>query len=245
MRSPRVSVDYSRTADRVTCLFYFCNVDILSCCCYPYWLHCIGVVGRMSGKPLLLLEVFSGESKNWGEWIEHFESVATMNKWATDNEKLKWLNVRLTGTAWMAFRKLPANVQEKYGECLKVLKQRFDPNSKKDLCVAEVHTHARRIDEDWASYGDALSVLADKAYSDLEEKARERLALTQFLVHIENRQVAFGVRQKRPETVEATVVATIKLESYLNIASSAQRVISCGIVISQCGALFGVFKAAE
>lgn len=39
------------------------------------------------------------------------------------------------------------------------------------------------------------------------------LALTQFLAHIENPQVAFGVRQKRPETVEATVVATIELES--------------------------------
>ena len=75
-------------------------------------------------------------------------------------------------------------------------------------------------DEDWASYGDALRVLADKAYSDLEEKAHERLALTQFLAHIGNPQVAFGVRQKRPETVEAAVVATIDLESYLNSCSS-------------------------
>ena len=63
-------------------------------------------------------------------------------------------------------------------------------------------------------------MLADKAYSDLEEKARERLALTQFLAHIGNPQVAFGVRQKRPETVEAAVVATIELESYLNSCSS-------------------------
>ena len=67
---------------------------------------------------------------------------------------------------------------------------------------------------------DALRVLADKTYSDLEEKAHERLALTQFLAHIGNPQVAFGVRQKRPETVEAAVVATIELESYLNSCSS-------------------------
>ena len=40
-------------------------------------------------------------------------------------------------------------------------------------------------------------MLADKAYSDLEEKAHERLALTQFLAHIGNPQVAFG--EKRPE----------------------------------------------
>ena len=63
-------------------------------------------------------------------------------------------------------------------------------------------------------------VLANKAYSDLEEKACERLVLTQFLMHIENPQVAFGVRQKHPKMVEAAVVATIELESYLNSCSS-------------------------
>ena len=92
------------------------------------------------------------------------------------------------------------------------LKQRFEPDSKKQLYMAELHTQERHRDEDWASYGDALRVLADKAYSDLEEKARERLALTQFLAYIGNPQVAFGVRQKRPKTMEAAVVATIELE---------------------------------
>ena len=174
----------------------------------------------MSGKPLLLLEVFSGESQSWTEWAEHFESVATVNKWDSDDDKLKWLKVRLTGKARTAFQKLPADVRNKYGECVKALKQRFEPDSKKQLYVAELHTRERHRDEDWASYGDALRVLADKAYSDLEEKARERLALTQFLAHIGNPQVAFGVRQKRPETVEAAVVATIELESYLNSCSS-------------------------
>lgn len=102
---------------------------------------------------------------------------------------------------------------------MKALKQRFDPESKKQLYVAELHTRSRRSDEDWASYGDALRVLADKAYGDLEEKARERLALTQFLSRIENPQVAFGVRQRRPETLEAAVVSTIELESYLGNCS--------------------------
>ena len=114
-------------------------------------------------------------------------------------------------------------MREKYSECLKALKQRFDPDSKKELYVTELHTRARRRDEDCASYGDALRVLADKAYCDLEEKACERLSITQFLAHIENPQVAFGVRQKRPETVEAAVIVTIELESYLNTASRAQR----------------------
>lgn len=177
----------------------------------------------MSGKPVLLPELFTGESHNWTEWFEHFQSVAEVNKWATSEEKLKWLRVRLTAKAQTAYRRLPQNVRENYGECVKALKTRFDPDSKRELYVAELHTRARKREEDWASYGDALRTLADKAYGDLEEKARERLALTQFLAHIENPQVAFGVRQKRPETVEAAVVATIELESYLGCYSSVQR----------------------
>eukprot|EP00731_Ephydatia_muelleri_P010418 Em0005g1004a len=137
----------------------------------------------------------TGKSQCWTEWAEHFESVVTVNKWDSDDDKLKWLKVRLTGKARTAFQKLPADVRNKYGECVKALKQRFEPDSKKQL------------------------VLADKAYSDLEEKARERLVLSQFLAHIGNPQVAFGVRQKRPETVEAAVLATIELESYLNSCS--------------------------
>ena len=84
----------------------------------------------------------------------------------------------------------------------------------------------RRRDEDWATYGDVLRTLADKAYSDLEEKARERLALGQFLSNIENPQVAFGVRQKCPETLDAAVRMTIELESYLKITTTPTPVVA-------------------
>ena len=54
--------------------------------------------------------------------------------------------------------------------------------------MAELHTRAKRDDEDWASFGDALRVLSDKAYAaDLEERARERLALYQFLSHADRK----------------------------------------------------------
>ena len=90
--------------------------------------------------------------------------------------------------------------------------------------MAELSARTRHKDEDWATFGDVLRVLADKAYPDLEEKARERLALNQFLAQIENAQVAFGVKQKRPTNVEEAVVATIELESYLGSSGKPLRV---------------------
>lgn len=38
--------------------------------------------------------------------------------------------------------------------------------------------------KDWVMRGDKLKVLADKAYSDLEDKARVHLALNSFLNQI-------------------------------------------------------------
>eukprot|EP00731_Ephydatia_muelleri_P003753 Em0001g3753a len=180
-----------------------------------------------NAKPLLLPEVFGGEPQSWTEWLEHFESVAAINKWESAEEKMKWLKVRITGQARMAFRKFPASsVQTKYEECTKAFKQRFEPDSKKELYRAELTTRTRRRDEDWATYGDVLRTLADKAYSDLEKKARERLALGQFLSNIENPQVAFGVRQKCPETLDAAVRMTIELESYLKMTTTPTPVVA-------------------
>ena len=186
-----------------------------------------GVVGSTRvgmSKPLLLPEPYGGEAGGWAEWVDHFENVAAVNKWATGEEKLKWLKVRLTGKAQTAFKKLPQDVKENYGECMKSLQRRFDPDSKRQLYVAELSARTRHKDEDWATFGDVLRVLADKAYPDLEEKARERLALNQFLAQIENAQVAFGVKQKRPTNVEEAVVATIELESYLGSSGKPLRV---------------------
>ena len=175
-------------------------------------------------KPLLLPEPYRGKAGGWVEWVDHFEHVAAVNKWTTGEEKLKWLKVRLTGKAQIALKKLPQDVKENYGECMNSLQHRFDPDSKRQLCVAELSTRARHKDEDWATFGDVLRVLADKAYPDLEEKARERLALNQFLAQIENAQVAFGMKQKQPTNVEEAVVATIELESYLGSSGKPLRV---------------------
>ena len=169
----------------------------------------------MANKLVLLPEPYSGESGSWDDWIDHFECIAEVNKWATGEEKLKWLCVRLTGKALTALRKLPEIARSSYAECKTALKKRFNPDSKRELHVAELHTRTRGKTEDWASFGDALRVQVDKAYPHFEDAARECLAVNQFLSQIHNQQVAFGVKQRRPKNVEEAVAVTIELESYL------------------------------
>ena len=167
-----------------------------------------------ASKPVITPDAFTGVG-SWDEWIDHFECVADVNKWETNAEKLKWLKVRLTGRAIKAFRQLPEAARADYKQAKKALGKRFEPESRKEYYIAELQTRRRRKGEDWATFGEELKSIADKAYPDLEVKAREQLALNQYLSSIGNPQVAFSVRQQRPTTVEKAVTTTMEMESYL------------------------------
>ena len=59
--------------------------------------------GMAATRPLISPEPFSGEC-SWTDWVDHFEAAATVNGW-DDSTKLKWLPVRLTGKAQVAWRR--------------------------------------------------------------------------------------------------------------------------------------------
>ena len=100
----RTKVQVYGMTDRI---YIFVTLYCNCCDCHYFWP--IIIEEMATAKPLLLPEVFSGEPQSWTEWLEHFESVAAINKWESAEEKMKWLKVRITGQARMVFRKFPAN----------------------------------------------------------------------------------------------------------------------------------------
>ena len=166
-------------------------------------------------RPVAIPELFSGEGKaRWDDWIDHFERIADVNEW-DGAKKLKWLPARLTGRAATVYKRLPAATKEDLKQTIKALEERFEPASRKELYRAELQSRRKQKGEDWATYGEELTRLAEKAYPALPSEAQQRLALNQYLVQLENAQVAFGVKQRGPETVDRAVQLTLELESYL------------------------------
>ena len=166
-----------------------------------------------SQRPLITPEPFSGTGM-FSEWIEHFEAVAAINKW-DEAAKLLWLRVRLVGGAQTAYGRLPTEAKESYVELKKALKGRFEPEALKERHLAQFQARKKTKTEGWAEFADAVKLLCDKAYPDLEEKARECLALNHYLGQIDNPQIAFSVRQRQPKTLMEAVSGTIEMESYL------------------------------
>ena len=170
----------------------------------------------MAAKPVALPEVFTGDGKqSWSDWIDHFDSVADVNEWNADAKK-KWIRARLTGRAATAFRRLPEADRATFDKIVAGLTKRFEPECRKELYIAEFQGRRKRRNEDWAAYADDLKTLVEKAYPALQAEAQELLALNNFLAQIENPQLAFGVRQKAPTTLDAAVAATLELETYLH-----------------------------
>ena len=137
-----------------------------------------------------------------------------MNEW-DGPAKLNWLCVRLTGRAGTVFRRLPEAIRADFKEAKKALKERFEPESKKELYLAELQTRTKKRTEDWAAFGEDLKLLAEKAYPDLTDDAREQLALNQYLARLDNPQVAFAVKQGKPKTTSDAIRLTLEIESYL------------------------------
>ena len=100
-------------------------------------------------RPLLLPEPYDGATGSWPEWEAHFENVAAVNKWESEEENLMWLRVRLMGKAQTAFMRFPEAIRNDYGESIKALQRRFNPDSKRELYVAELQTKRRHKDKDW------------------------------------------------------------------------------------------------
>ena len=128
---------------------------------------------------------------------------------------LQWLRVRLTGRAQKALQRLPDTARTSYDATKLALIARFDPETRQTRYQVELQTRRRKSTEGWADYADDLRTLADRAYPTLQEEARECLAINQYLTQLTQPQVAFGVRQKRPATIDEAVTATLEMESFL------------------------------
>ena len=126
----------------------------------------------MATHPIVTPETYSGVGP-FDAWIEHFEHAAALNEWSED-QQAQWLAVRLVGRAQIALRSLSEETTQSYTALWEAVCRHFDPESKRGLYAAEFHV---RPSEDWASFGEDLKSLIDKAFPDMEATARERLAV--------------------------------------------------------------------
>ena len=88
-----------------------------------------------------------------------------------------------------------------------------------DLYTAEFHARLKQLSEDWATFAEELKRLVDKAFPDLDDAARERLAVDRFLTQLDDPQLAFSVRQAKPKTLDKALTSTLEMQSHLQLST--------------------------
>jgi len=66
---------------------------------------------------------------------------------------------------------------------------------------------------------DDLRTIADCAFPDLEDKAREQLSLDRFLGLIDTPTIVLAVCQKHPKNLDEAVMSTLETETHLTLSS--------------------------
>ena len=94
-------------------------------------------------------------------------------------------------------------------------KKVFRKESKQKLCLVEFQTRKRQPNEQWNAFGDELRMLTDKAFLELDDKAKELPSLEQYLCELDNPKISFDVRQRQPKTLDKAVMCTLETESYI------------------------------
>ena len=181
-------------------------------------------------RPVITPDAFNGEL-SWDEWIGHFESVARVNEW-DDATRLLWLEVRMTGKAQSAWRRITNEAKSHYDTAKAALRKRFEPDSRRELYTVEFQTRRRNRGESWEELADTLHILADKAFPDLQDQAKEQLSLDRYLASLDKPELALAVKQKRPRKIDEAVAYTLQMESYMRTTSST-RSASVTTVISK------------
>ena len=118
-----------------------------------------------------------------------------------------------THSSRLAFQHLVTETQPSLELALAALKERFEPSSQNTRYQAELQTGRKKKIESWA---EDLLLYSDKVYPDMENNARETLALNAYLGLLDNSQVVFGVKQGTSINLYAAIAATLELESYLS-----------------------------
>ena len=68
-----------------------------------------------------------------------------------------------------------------FNNVVAALQEHFEPQSKRELHLAEFQVRCKKWAETWADYGEDLRILVDKAYPTLDDNARQQLALQRYL----------------------------------------------------------------
>uniref|UniRef100_A0A5S6QJP1 Uncharacterized protein n=1 Tax=Trichuris muris TaxID=70415 RepID=A0A5S6QJP1_TRIMR len=97
-------------------------------------------------RPVVMPQVYNGEG-SWEERRTSFELCGSVNRWS-EEDKLQWLAVCLTGNVAWAYQQLAAEQLRSYSSCVAGLKTLLIPPNVEQLNVTLFRARHKAAEED-------------------------------------------------------------------------------------------------
>ncbi len=164
-------------------------------------------------KPIVMPDCFhGGDDDDWECWFQNFSDCADINGW--DNAlKLKFLAVRMKGMAQRVYMDLDLASKADFDSLSEALATRFRSTTDQELYKSQFLSRHREAGEALPKLGNAIRVLAGKAYSEVPGKIRDELARDQFIRALDNGKLVLELRHHLPKTLDDAIRVAIEWEN--------------------------------
>ena len=149
----------------------------------------------------ILPERYDGTNVELREYLNQFLVLTKLNDW-TEQEKGLYLASSLTGVARGILNDMTPMEREDFDSLAQKLQQRFEPACREEAFRAELRVRQRRRTETPSEFGHAVKNLVTKAYPDLNERAKETIALEAYWNGHPDGEMRVMALMKAPKTVE-------------------------------------------
>ena len=171
---------------------------------------------KLSIKP----ETYDGV-EDWEEYISHFEFCAELGRWG-DHEKVLALAMALKGPARTFYISLSITERQTYQALVQRLSQRFGSTRQQNRWLSRLEMRKRGQGESIAALADDLRQMAQRAYSDLDSKAQEVLALNQLYKNVSS-EVKYQCTNQECKTVTDAVEIIERYEAIIGDSTDKKR----------------------
>ena len=122
-------------------------------------------------------QTYNGD-EDWESYLNHFELCAELGRWSYQDRVL-YLAASLRGNAQVYYMTLMPAERLSYHTLVVKLGLRFSNARQQPMWISRLEARVRRQNESIAELGDDLRCMSQRAYSSLNNEAKEMLALNQ------------------------------------------------------------------
>ena len=151
--------------------------------------------------------------EDWEEYISHFDICAELGKWR-DQDKVLALAAALKGPARTFYISLSQTEKRSYHILVQRLGQRFGSTRQQNRWLSRLESRKRRQGESIAALADDLRQMAQRAYTDLDPRAQEVLAINQLYKSV-SPDVKYQCTNQNCKTVSDAVEVIERYEAIL------------------------------